>query len=68
MIASILSTSEQTDEGRRESMALEGRSQVLMSQTEGGLSFTACLNTRLITTVPQISHSVLQGASTHNAG
>lgn len=67
VIASILSTSEQTDERRRESMALEGRSQVLVSQMKGGLGFIACLHTRLIITVPQISHNVLQGASTHNA-
>lgn len=60
----VLSTSEQTDERIQESMALEGRSQVLTSQMKGGLGFIA----QLITTLPQVSHNVLQRASTHSAG
>ena len=68
MDARILSTSEQTDERRQESKALEGRSQVLTSRMKGGLGFIACLNTRLITTLAQTSHNVLQRASTHSAG
>lgn len=52
---------------KQESMVLEGRSQVLTSWIKGGLGCIACLNTQLITALPQISHA-LQRASTHNAG